>query len=180
MQEPSSLAHTFPVWLEAELRSDHAGETGAVCIYRGILAVTGDPDLRDFAGRHLLTEEEHLHRIAAILPKSRHSRLLPIWKIAGFLTGAMPALFGPRAVHLTIDAVETFVDRHYQRQIDRLRAEGGDPALLALLRMCQEDEVEHRNEARGLHAGQVGPLGRAWCWLVGAGSRAAVAAAKRI
>ncbi|MGB1140885.1 MAG: demethoxyubiquinone hydroxylase family protein, partial [Halioglobus sp.] len=27
-------------WLQAELRSDHAGETGAVYIYRGILAIS--------------------------------------------------------------------------------------------------------------------------------------------
>ncbi len=170
----------MPAWLEAELRSDHAGETGAIQIYRGILAVTTDPELRDFAGRHLLTEESHLEQISAILPPARRSRLLPIWRVAGFLTGALPALFGARAVHMTIDAVETFVDHHYQQQIDRLRAEGGDPALLSLLLSCQEDEVEHRNEARGLHAGRVGLIGRAWIWVVGAGSKAAVAAAKRI
>ena len=33
----------LPAWLEAELRSDHAGETGAVLIYRGILAFSRDP-----------------------------------------------------------------------------------------------------------------------------------------
>lgn len=177
---PAPVDGATPAWLVAELRSDHAGETGAVQIYRGILAVTGDPALRDFAGRHLLTEEGHLELIAAILPPARRSLLLPIWKVAGFVTGALPALFGPRAVHVTIDAVESFVDHHYQQQIDRLRAEGGDPALLALLLTCQEDEVEHRDEARSLHAGRVGPVARAWGWIVGAGSKAAVAAAKRV
>jgi len=32
----------FPAWLVAELRSDHAGEVGAVEIYRGALAATED------------------------------------------------------------------------------------------------------------------------------------------
>lgn len=175
-----NTTRTHPAWLEAELRSDHAGETGAVLIYKGILAVSRDPAVRDFAGRHLVTEQQHLDRIAAILPPARRSRLLPIWKVAGFVTGALPALFGARAVHATIDAVETFVDHHYQQQIDRLRLEGGDPTLLDLLLTCQSDEVEHRDEARALHGGRIGPVARAWGWIVGAGSQAAVAAAKRI
>ena len=44
--------------LGAELRSDHAGETGAVAIYRGILAITRNPELRTFAEHHLATEQD--------------------------------------------------------------------------------------------------------------------------
>ena len=35
--------------LIGDLRSDHAGETGAVAIYLGILAVSRDPAVRQFA-----------------------------------------------------------------------------------------------------------------------------------
>lgn len=178
LDAPAATAHA--PWLEAELRSDHAGETGAVWIYRGILAVSRDPGVRAFAARHLETERGHLEKIAAILPPRQRSRLLPIWRVAGFLTGALPALFGPKAVHVTIDAVETFVDHHYEAQIARLRAQGGNPALLALLLECQADEVEHRDEARTLHGGGAGPLAKAWGWMVGTGSKAAVMAAKRV
>ena len=38
----------------------------------------------------------------------------------GWLTGALPALFGRKAIFATIEAVETFVDHHYAQQIARL------------------------------------------------------------
>ena len=33
--------------------SDHAGEAGAVMIYRGILKLTKDPEIAEFAKNHL-------------------------------------------------------------------------------------------------------------------------------
>ena len=49
--------------LAQELRSDHAGETGAVYIYKGIQAVAqwrGDLELMAFAKAHGATEADHL------------------------------------------------------------------------------------------------------------------------
>ncbi len=182
---PSDL----PGALVADLRTDHAGETGAVRIYRGILAVSRDPAVRAFAARHLETESDHLERIEAVLPASHRSRLLPAWRAAGWLTGALPAMFGARAVHATIEAVETFVDRHYAEQLARIDAVdpgGADArlqALRALLEACRRDEVEHRDEAAAAFAGAgraAGPLLRGWTRIVGAGSVAAVAVCRRI
>ncbi|MCQ9376001.1 demethoxyubiquinone hydroxylase family protein [Methyloversatilis sp. XJ19-13] len=166
--------------LIGELRSDHAGETGAVWIYRGILAVSRDPLVREFAQRHGVTEQQHLDRISALLPPLRRSVLLPGWRVAGFLTGALPALFGARAVFGTIGAVETFVDRHYQQQIDRLPDDGSHPALRALLVECQADECAHRDEALGHGDLPDGWLMRSWCGLVGSGSAFAVTIARRL
>ena len=104
--------------------------------------------------------------------------LLP--RVAGWLTGALPALVGPRAVFATIDAVETFVDHHYREQIERLDAEGLMPALRDLLEQCRAEEVHHRDEAREASVAPPGPLLRGWAWLVGTGSAAAVRAARRI
>ena len=42
------------------MRSNHAGETGAVWIYKGILTVSRDPAIRLFAEHHLATEQTHL------------------------------------------------------------------------------------------------------------------------
>ena len=174
--------------LERELRSDHAGETGAVFIYRGIAAVAqwrgkrGDADLLAFAQRHGQTEAEHLRLLEQWLPSHHRSRLLGPWRLAGWLTGALPALAGPRAVHATIAAVETFVDRHYQQQLDHIARHGAPPGLLPLLQQCQADECQHRDEASAL-AAAAGPLPwwlRAWCALVGHGSAAAVVLARRI
>jgi demethoxyubiquinone hydroxylase (CLK1/Coq7/Cat5 family) len=165
--------------VEADLRSDHAGETGAVQIYRGVLAVTRDPALRAFAGRHLAAEQEHLALIEAWLPAPQRSRLLVGWRVAGWLTGALPAYFGARAVYATVAAVETFVDRHYGEQIARLSDQAPYALLVQRLRRCQADECHHRDEAAALAGGPL-PWGlRAWCRLVGVGSSAAVALARR-
>jgi ubiquinone biosynthesis monooxygenase Coq7 len=176
----TTRADALPAWLIGELRSDHAGETGAVMIYRGILAVSRDPGVRHFSERHKATEQGHLDLLEALLPPARRSRLLPIWRVAGWLTGAIPSLFGPRAVYATIDAVETFVDHHYQAQIDRLDAEAIHPDIRALLEHCRLEEVHHRDEARDLGDAPPGALLRFWAGLVGAGSNAAVSAARRI
>ena len=165
----------LPAWVFADLRTDHAGEVGAVCIYQGVLRFARDPALRSFAEHHLLTEQKHLCLISAWLPSSQHSRLLPIWRLAGFLTGALPALFGPKAVYATIEAVETFVDHHYEEQILALASQTELNDLRQTLLDCQADEVAHRDEAaaaRGLS--QTSWELRVWCSMVGAGSKAAV------
>lgn len=170
----------IPADLIGELRSDHAGETGAVWIYRGVLAIARDPALRDFGQRHRATEQHHLDLVSALLPPARRSWLLGPWRLAGFATGALPALFGPRAVYATIEAVERFVDHHYQQQLDRLDGRPEHAALRQLLAECQADECEHRDEAAALQSSPPGPLLRAWCALVGRGSAVAVTIARRL
>ena len=176
---PSAAIEITPD-LVGELRSDHAGESGAVWIYHGVLAVAREAGVRDFARRHRATEQRHLDLIEQLLPTSQRSRLLVPWRAAGFLTGALPALFGPRAVYATIAAVETFVDQHYQQQIDRLAGRPEHVALRSLLLECQADECEHRDEALSRRLTPPGPLLRAWCALVGAGSAGAVHIARRL
>ena len=163
-----------PKWLIADLRTDHAGETGAVEIYRGILALTRDEDLIAFARQHMQTELSHLREISGLLPPSQRSRLLRLWKMLGWLTGAMAALLGRNATFSTIEAVETFVDRHYQDQIDRLRLEDSQPAIMELLDRLRRDEVEHRNDAMRRRTSEPALLVKAWTWLVDGGSRVAV------
>jgi 3-demethoxyubiquinol 3-hydroxylase len=178
--EPAALP--WPAATVADLRSDHAGEAGAVQIYRGVLAVTRDAALRRFAEHHLATEQRHLALVLTHLPPSHRSRLLPAWRVAGWLTGALPALAGPGAVYATIAAVETFVDRHYAEQITRLDAMPPDArraALRADLERCRLDELEHRDEALACGPSS-GAAVRAWAALVGRGSAAAVALARRL
>lgn len=170
----------MPHWLRQELRSDHAGEYGAVMIYRGILAMSRDAQARQFAERHLMTEERHLELMEEIVPVAHRTRLLPLWHVMGWLTGALPALFGRKAIFATIEAVETFVDHHYAQQIVRLGSAGEEGVLRQTLLDCQADEVSHRDEAAELGSQHRNPLLHFWCAIVGAGSAAAVVAAKRI
>ena len=186
--EPAQAAlFDLSPYLVRELRADHAGETGAVQIYRGIHWMARwrqDDELQVFAQRHGAAEAEHLQLIEGWLLPVQRSRLLLPWRIAGWLTGALPALAGKRAVYATIAAVETFVDRHYQQQIDHLQVHGGPQGLLPLLLRCQANEQHHRDEAAALAtspsgAGQPWAL-RLWCALVGFGSAAAVVLARRV
>lgn len=172
---------TLPLETMADLRTDHAGETGAVCIYQGVLFFARDPALRAFAQRHSATEQAHLRQIEAWLPVANRSRLLPVWRLAGWLTGAVPALFGPRAVYGTIETVERFVDHHYEDQINRLQASPALQLLRQTLVECRCDEVAHRDEAAAARgAGKPGALQQVWNGLVSAGSRGAVAVCRYI
>ena len=170
----------LPRWLQQELRSDHAGEFGAVMIYRGILGISRDTSVREFAESHLRTEQEHLALMEEIVPVAGRTRLLPLWRVMGWLTGALPALFGRQAVFATIEAVETFVDHHYQQQIERLMPEGEHGPLRQVLVDCQADEVSHRDEATSLALPERNVILRLWCAVVGSGSAAAVVAARRV
>jgi demethoxyubiquinone hydroxylase (CLK1/Coq7/Cat5 family) len=164
-------------WLMRELRSDHAGETGAVCIYRGILAVSRDQAVREFAQRHLATELTHLEAMEMLVPAGSRTRLLTLWRVAGWLTGALPAVAGPGAVYATIAAVESFVDRHYLQQIQRLPA---DNALREQLCAFRDDELHHRDEALQAAPSRRGWLLTLWCTVVGLGSEGAVVIARRV
>jgi ubiquinone biosynthesis monooxygenase Coq7 len=175
----ATIAQSCP-GLIGDIRSDHAGETGAVMIYRGILAGSKDPAIRSFAQAHMATEQGHLDLLNTLLPANQRSALLPIWRIAGWLTGFLPAIAGPKATYATIDAVETFVDHHYEEQIQKLAPIGPEGDLRAALLICQADEVHHRDEAREKQTSRAGSLLTAWMWAVGAGSKAAVSAARRI
>ena len=167
--------------LESFLRSDHAGEVGAVYIYKGILSIAKDPALVEFSNRHLETEKELLRKIEQILSPSKRSKLVGIWKIAGYLLGLLPSLFGPRIVFATIEAVESFVEDHYEEQLKYLRAQDDpDEVLINLLQSCQDDEIEHKNESAIKKRSTPGFLLNFWMKIVGWGSSSAVKVAKII
>ncbi len=158
-------------------------------IYRGILAVTRDATVKAFAQQHLATEAEHLTALEQLLAPRQRSRLLPLWRIAGWLTGALPACFGPRAVYATIEAVETFVDQHYTDQIELIgrldpgRKQAALQSLQAQLSCLRADEIGHRKDAATRFARSASPpsylLGW-WIQTVGTGSRWAVNISRRI
>ena len=170
----------LPTSQVADLRSDHAGETGAVWIYRGMLCVSRDEKVRSFAAHHLHTESQHLQKMSALLPTLRRSWLLMGWRVAGFVTGALPALFGRQAVFSTVAAVESFVVQHYQHQIDALAGQAEHATLRQVLIDCQLDEADHRDEAQAQLVHAPGWLLGAWCAAVGRGSALAVTLARKL
>lgn len=183
--------------LVKDLRSDHAGETGAVQIYRGASAAMlylgrdgrFSDGARAFVAAHQRTEEQHLSYFDQLLDPPKRSKLLPLWRAAGFSLGFLPtAIGGERALFATVEAVETFVEVHYLQHIIPLASRPpGSPQrhaeLLKLLRHCCADEVHHRDDARQrwLAPGEERPLwARLWAAVVEKGSQAAVAVCRNV
>lgn len=137
--------------LAAMLRVDHAGELGAVHIYRGQKAVLGaSPRTVALADRMETLEAHeavHLARFDTILNERRvrPTLLAPLWRAAGFALGAGTALLGEKAAHACTEAVESVIEQHYAEQIAYL--ESRDPPLADELTRFRDDELRHRDEA---------------------------------
>ena len=173
-------AEKSPSWLIADLRSDHAGELGAVMIYTGILAVSRDEAVREFAREHLHTEQRHLAVMESLLPWSLRSKAQLPWRAAGWLIGAIPALIGKHWVYATIEAVETFVDEHYGGQIERLKSEASNDQLREILEACRADEVAHMHDAAARRRTRPSFVLKLWLKAVHWGSKNAVVVARAL
>ena len=133
------------------LRVDHAGELGAVHIYRGQRAV-----LEGAAGRGRITaqlaemeahEARHLARFDTLLTeaRTRPTLLAPLWRAAGFALGAGTALMGEKAAHACTEAVETVIEAHYAGQIAEIAER--EPEFAAELGRFRNEELAHRDQA---------------------------------
>jgi ubiquinone biosynthesis monooxygenase Coq7 len=133
------------------LRVDHAGELGAVHIYRGQRAVLGGAPGRERIAGQLeemeAHEARHLARFETLLAERgvRPTLLTPLWRLAGFALGAGTALMGEKAAHACTEAVETVIGEHYANQVRELSQ--SQPALAAELSEFQAEELAHRDLA---------------------------------
>lgn len=162
------------------LRVNQAGEYGATRIYAGQLAVIGhDRPAGRVIARMAGQEQRHLERFNALIAERgvRPTVLQPLWNVAGFALGAATALISEKAAMACTDAVETEIDRHYQRQLDELG--DADPELAADIAEFRAEELEHRDTAREHGAAEaIGyPLLSA---AIRAGCRVAIGLSKRI
>jgi ubiquinone biosynthesis monooxygenase Coq7 len=134
------------------LRVDHAGEYGAVAIYRGQLAVFGRRPGHDrIVGQleHMAAQEQaHLDAFDRLLTEGRvrPTALSPVWNAAGFALGAATALLGEKAAHACTEAVETVIEEHYGDQIAEL-SEAGETGLAATVTKFRDEEVAHKDLA---------------------------------
>lgn len=133
------------------LRVDHAGEYGAVAIYRGQQAVFG----RNAKTRHIAAqlaemeaeEQKHLDAFDKLLVERnvRPTLMTPIWNVAGYGLGVVTALMSEKAAHACTEAVETVIEQHYGEQVEELAEE--EPELSATFAEFREDELHHRDTA---------------------------------
>lgn len=124
------------------LRSDHAGELGAVNIYKGILWCARDPAVVAFANCHLEVESKHLASVESLLIPKHRSTLSPLWVVAGRALGLMAVVGGKNFLFSTIASVEEFVVEHYKQQLPFFSGTVQD-----LLKEMMVDENTHREDA---------------------------------
>ena len=89
-------------------------------------------------------------------------------------------MFGENCVFRTIAAVESFVERHYTKQIIDLSTRSDLHALADLLQAFCDDEAEHQLDAAGRIEEQPGRFQKIWIWTIAAGSTLGVAVARRV
>ncbi|WP_017930055.1 demethoxyubiquinone hydroxylase family protein [Robiginitomaculum antarcticum] len=133
------------------LRVDHAGEYGAVAIYKGQQAVFGlSKKTRAIAAQlsHMEAEEQaHLDAFDDLLVARgvRPTAMTPIWNVAGYGLGVVTALMGEKAAHACTEAVENVIEQHYGAQVEELK--DSEPELSATFAQFREDELAHRDLA---------------------------------
>lgn len=129
------------------IKVNHAGEFGAINIYRAQIAVADVtspgivPTLKDF----LEHEKKHLEIFRKVLSRRGVPRCRSYWLcgIGGYVLGFLTALLGKPGIMACTAAVETVVTRHLLKQMDELILEGDREALYAVEAIVAE-ELEHR------------------------------------
>lgn len=165
------------------LRVDHAGEHGAVQIYRGqravFDAVSGKKALSDTILAMEEGEATHLDTFNRLLAERgvRPTLLSPVWSVAGFGLGAVTALMGERAAMASTAAVEEVIEQHYAKQAESLAA--ADPALAETVSAFRADELEHKRTAED-HGAQRAPGYGFLKLVIQAGCRAAIRLSEKI
>ena len=164
------------------LRVDHAGEYGAVAIYRGQEAVfrrAGRAAMADQLREMREEEQKHLDAFDRLLPAHgvRPTLLGPLWNLAGYSLGVGTALMGERAAHACTDAVETVIEEHYAAQARD--AEATHPEVAETFREFREDELHHRDIAVEGGAREA-PLYRTLSRIIRRGCHAAIAVSERV
>jgi ubiquinone biosynthesis monooxygenase Coq7 len=129
------------------LKVDHAGEHGAICIYRAQLWISRwrapllSPQLANFLSH------EHRHRdlFGAEMSKRgvRRCRSFHLCGVGGLILGLANGLVGPKAIAATTVAVESVVLRHLNEQTGQLRH--SDPVVAATIDQIIADETEHHD-----------------------------------
>lgn len=131
------------------LRVNHAGEYGAIRIYRAQLWLARllYPDIVPFLEQTLGHEIQHctLFRNAMRTRNTGPGRAMILWGNGGLALGFITALLGRDGVWTCTAAVEAAVHRHLEEQLHFLA--GRDPDLHGLISAIQEQELMHLRHA---------------------------------
>jgi len=131
------------------LKVNHAGEHGAVNIYRGqrLVCFWRDAVLIRELEEFRAHEERHRAIFAAELERRGVRRCRSYWMcgVGGFLLGISTGLCGRASIAAVTVAVERVVLRHLELQLREL--DGVDPTAHAAVASIIEDERAHHDHA---------------------------------
>jgi 3-demethoxyubiquinol 3-hydroxylase len=141
------------------LKVNHAGEFGAIRIYRSQAAIARllYPELTGFLSQTLSHEIAHCALFRDAMPQraARPCRIMALWGTGGSVLGLITALFGPQQIWTCTAAVEATVHRHLEDQLRFLA--GKDEPLRAAIAEIQHEELSHLHYAQAQrHPGRKG------------------------
>jgi ubiquinone biosynthesis monooxygenase Coq7 len=131
------------------LKVDHAGEQGAICVYRAqrLVARVTAPSMVEQLDDFLVHEKRHRSIFGGALLKRglRRCRSYALCSLGGYVLGFVTGLMGRKAIAATTIAIEAVVLRHLAEQ----RAQLADIDLMAaeLIGSIIEDEQLHHDRA---------------------------------
>ena len=131
------------------LKVDHAGEHGAVSIYRAQrwMAPWRAPSMVDEIDDFIRHERRHRALFEAELDRRgvRRCRSLHLCGLGGMVLGVVTGLLGRRAIALTTEAVESVVLKHLEHQLSTLST--ADPEAAGVIGQIVADEQEHHDRS---------------------------------
>ena len=131
------------------LKVDHAGEQGAICVYRAQWLVAGltAPSMREQLADFLVHEKRHRSIFGAALMQRGlpRCRSYVLCSAGGYVLGMMTALLGRKAIAATTIAIEAVVLRHLAEQ--RAMLATVDPGAVELIASIVEDEQLHHDRS---------------------------------
>lgn len=129
------------------VRVNHAGEMGAIEIYKGQLAVLKNKQISKEILSMLKQEEKHYKTFCELLLKHniRPTLLSPLWKVGGFSLGVFTAILGRESTMACTEAIEEVIVKHYERQTKYLK--NNKNQLYKITSKFAKEEQEHMNVA---------------------------------
>lgn len=131
------------------IKVNHAGEYGAIRIYRAQIAVAKRlwVDLVPHLEHMLQHEVEHCSAFRQAMPSrmARPCRIMSLWGIGGSVLGLVTALMGRQTIWVCTAAVESAVHRHLDDQLHFLK--NRDRELHAAILSIREEELSHLRTA---------------------------------
>jgi len=133
------------------LRVNHAGEFGAQVIYKSQIKFSKDKNLKKELKR--ISDEEMVHfkyfDEEILKNRTRPTVMQPIWKIGGYVLGAVSSILGEKYVHACTEAVESTIVDHYNEQIEFLKkAKIKNDLKINIQKFCDEEKGHKENSTR--------------------------------